>query len=1104
MPMASYAVPNFLGGEISQFAQGRFDRPEYRTSLNVCFNAFPSEMGAWVRRPGTMHAGLTRGGSRGRVWKFDFEQSKAITVEATDGWLRFRNGAVLITTGDGKTVLAVSAATPAVVQLSAAVTWATGDTVVFPAPAPAALLENRQFIATKIDGTHFSLADAVTGAGINGASLGAIAAGATVQRVQELATAYVGDLWSSIRAVQAETTAILLNGAVKPYALTVTTLPTDSASAVFALNPAIFNDGPYLDPFTNGVLATPSAKSGIVSIALSFDVYSATKAYSLGSFVTSSGVNYKSLQDQNVGNTPASSPTFWTATSASAAINDGRGFLGTDIGRSVRLLSEPVAWSAAASYGGSNFVTYNPTNEPGAATYWVSKIANTGVAPGTDLASWELLPGTAAVWTWGKITSLSNLINRALAGSVNIGDLTGSGGLGAAFDGVFVKNAAASAQKATSGGFLSGGTVLNLFSIIGKNYSGASNQKIQQATVYPATDNGIGFGSYVDRASGGSNALATTITVNLRAKASAPATSSDGTLLGTSGPLTNTASAITVVSSDQTTAWPYVWVEVIVRATIPPNGASSFYLADAVAQLSFFNPPGTGTGDGFNVEILGPPLLYTFPVQTWRLGVYSETTGWPTCGCYYEGRLWLSGAVPNRFDASVSNGISGGTINFAPTDQNGVVGGGNAISYTLNSDSVNPIYWMEPDLQGIIVGTQAGEYLIQAPTTGPLAATNIAARRVTRIGCANVEPRRTEHTSVFVQRYGQKLMEYFADVYSGKFSAPNIADKAQHITRATIAELAYQQAVTPIIWGRGADGSFFGCTYKRNALATAEGPTYNGWHRHALGSGRAVESICSGPSVGGDLDSLTMVTNDPATGTRHVEIMTDTLDELSPLTLAMFLDNAVAPTSTVSTSVASEGAPYGGLTLNGLWHLNGKTVQVFAGGLDCGDRGFGTTGFTDFVVTNGSCFVPYGDGVSAGTGRGQFTAAYVASITPFPITVGFTFTSQGQLVRPIAPPDTGARNGPGFGKIGRAHRYAMKLVNSLGVFVGADLSKPLYPVSMDQQSGQSLEPLTMFSGIAQNTLQDDYGYESALCWEVRRPYPANVVAIGPNLSTQDE
>jgi hypothetical protein len=155
-----------------------------------------------------------------------------------------------------------------------------------------------------------------------------------------------------------------------------------------------------------------------------------------------------------------------------------------------------------------------------------------------------------------------------------------------------------------------------------------------------------------------------------------------------------------------------------------------------------------------------------------------------------------------------------------------VVAGDNAISYTLNSDSSNKMFWMQGEEKGIVIGTQAGEFLVQAPTTGPLSPTNIAARRVTKIGSADIEPRRTEHTIAFVKRYARKLMEFFSDVNFGKFSAPNLADKAGHIVSAGIAEIAYTEAVTPIIWGRDADGALFGVTYKRDTLTTSQPPTF--------------------------------------------------------------------------------------------------------------------------------------------------------------------------------------------------------------------------------------------------------------------------------------
>jgi hypothetical protein len=1079
MADASYVQSSFLGGEVSQFFQGRYDRPDYRTFMNVCSNGHPVEAGAWTRRAGTMFAGTTRGGARGRTVKFDFQAVAPYTIEFTDGWLRFRAGTQWAITNDSVGVTAISAANPAVLQTAAVVTWATGNTLTFGnLGTTAPLLQNRQFLATKIDTTHFSLQDALTLATIDGSTLGAIAGTATVARIQEVASPYAGGSWGTVRVVQAETTAVMLQGAVPPQLLQVTTLPAAGVSAQFSLSGLTFLDGPYLDPFTNGVQATPSALSGNISLSLAFPAYSATKAYKVGDFVTSVAINYISLTDDNVNNTPAGSPSNWATTSAGAAINNGQGFLGTDVGRLVRLYSEPPIWAVGTAYVVGNFVTYNPSGLPGANTYWRCLVNNTGNIPGSDTVNWALATN-AALWSWGKITGLSTQISGSLAGSVNIGTMTSNGGLAAAFDGV-------SSKPDTTSAAFSIVTTSTVDSYVGKNYSGASAQKIASVAIYPS--NNFGFGTLV----GGSAPV--TFVINLRAKATAPGSASDGTLLGTTGSIPNQVSAVSITSSDQVTTWNFVWIEIVGTFNLSGRNLNCENLC---AQVVFFSPTGTGSGSGINIELLGPPLLYTNPVITWRLGAYSNTTGWPTNGTYAEGRIWLAGAIPNRGDSSVSNGLVGTTLNFAPTDQNGVVAASNAITFTVNSDGVNPILWMAPDLQGIIMGTLAGEWLVSAPTAGPLAPTNIAARRVTRIGCANIEPRRTEHTLAFVQRFSRKIMEYFADVYSGKFSAPNLAERAMHITKPGVAELAYTQAVMPCIWGRNADGSWFGCTYKRDTLSTSTGPTFAGFHRHLLGSGRTVESITAGPSVGGNLDALTMVTSDGIT--RHVEIMTDVPEEGATLAQASYLDDAVNPTSVTTSSVTP--APYGGVTLNGLWHLNGKTVQAWCGGLDCGLQENGS--FVDFVVTNGSIVIPYGDGISAGSAKGQFTAAFAAGLSLSQMLVGYTFTSQGQSVRPNAPGESGARNGPAFGKKRRNHQYAAQTEGTQAVSFGATFATAK-PALFKSAGGVTLALTQQFSGIHWDMINDDYSFDGMLAWQVTRPYPCNIPALGGFLQTQDK
>src|SRR5262249_52451354 len=155
---------------------------------------------------------------------------------------------------------------------------------------------------------------------------------------------------------------------------------------------------------------------------------------------------------------------------------------------------------------------------------------------------------------------------------------------------------------------------------------------------------------------------------------------------------------------------------------------------------------------------------------------------------------------------------------------------------------------------------------------------------------------------------------------------------------------------------------------------------------------------------------------------------------------------------------------------------------------------FGTAPVTYTVAADGSVTVPFGDGVSVGSGSGLFTAAQAqAALAAGQLIVGVTYNSDAQLVRPNAPADTGAREGPGFGKLRRSHKYAIMAVNSAGLSIGTDFAK-LNPILFKNQVNVALGPLQTFTGVYKDTLQDDYTLDSMLAWRVSRPLPAIVAA----------
>lgn len=288
-------------------------------------------------------------------------------------------------------------------------------------------------------------------------------------------------------------------------------------------------------------------------------------------------------------------------------------------------------------------------------------------------------------------------------------------------------------------------------------------------------------------------------------------------------------------------------------------------------------PPFPGLGELIGVT----PLGVGFTPVSYQVSVYSATTGYPRCGCWHEGRLWLGGGVPNFFCASVPNGVHGTEVNgvqlppgfdpnliFSPTDLRGTVNDANGIAEFINSQNSNSILWMTPGQEGILMGTSSGEWMIQASNqNNVLTPTSIQAHRQTRYGCADIEPRTTGLTTVFVQKEGRRIHEFLADVFSRRFYGPNLTEYARNLTFSGVKDIAYQEEMTPILWAVLNNGELLGCTYRRVAMFSSEPPKFFGWHRHIHGcNGRSFQWISAGSSNNGLGQALTMITVGPGGG----------------------------------------------------------------------------------------------------------------------------------------------------------------------------------------------------------------------------------------------
>lgn len=430
MGRSSFAQDNFLGGEWSPFMQGRFTHPRYKTALATCVNSYPVEAGSWTRRPGFRYQAYTRGGVVGRMIPYRFSSQTPYNLELTSGHMRLYNGVQLVFLQGGIfTCSAISTADPAVVQTSTSHNYSTGDTVQFIFATPAqyqnpsigAPLRNRQFTITKVDSTHFSLQDAITGSNIDGSTLNINTSTVTtyVGKVVDIVTPWLGTSIQQVRLTQEDSLAVFTHQSYPPYTLSVvpgidpTTLQT-VATYTFAI--ADIHDGPYFPIPTNGAFLYPALANASypnqVELFVNFPTWSSVTPYKIGDLVEDAAGAFESLIDSNVGNTPESSPSAWVQVDA-GVINGPSGFTSADIGRHVRLLSQPNTWASGTTYAAGAAVTYN-------GAYYVSQQAsNVGQEPDTQQAWW--LPSASlsvATWTWGKITAVGTGLSPRM--TVNI------------------------------------------------------------------------------------------------------------------------------------------------------------------------------------------------------------------------------------------------------------------------------------------------------------------------------------------------------------------------------------------------------------------------------------------------------------------------------------------------------------------------------------------------------------------------------------------------------------------------------------------------------------------------------------------------------------
>lgn len=432
----------------------------------------------------------------------------------------------------------------------------------------------------------------------------------------------------------------------------------------------------------------------------------------------------------------------------------------------------------------------------------------------------------------------------------------------------------------------------------------------------------------------------------------------------------------------------------------------------------------------------------TAAVSTWRLGLWSNTTGWPAAVCYHEERQVFggSGRSAQRIDGSKSNDF----VNFTPGTADG-----DPFGYTIGADKVNAIRWLTSWRQ-LIVGTLGAEIRVgsDAATSGLTPTNPGIIRRETTYGCADTPPALIGSSLTFVQRQRRKVRSMNNSVAEDALLADDMTELAAHVTRSGVAAVAYQQEPHSVLWGQRNDGTLIGCTYGRAQQVVA-------WHRHPLGGTDArVESMAVIP--GAEQDELWMIVARTINGAtaRYVERLTAFPDD----------DTAQADLWFVDSGLSWDGAP--ATTFSGMDHLEGETVHILADGAVHPPR----------VVTGGA-----------------FTLDWPAS----KVIAGLPYLP----IIETMPLEAGQNEGTAQSKRRRVDTVTVRLHRSLGCRIGCK-SDALDEVPFRTTGDRMDAPPPLFTGDKTIAVRGDWTTPTVII-DQPQPLPLTVIAIMPRITAHD-
>lgn len=306
----------------------------------------------------------------------------------------------------------------------------------------------------------------------------------------------------------------------------------------------------------------------------------------------------------------------------------------------------------------------------------------------------------------------------------------------------------------------------------------------------------------------------------------------------------------------------------------------------------------------------------------WRLGYWSDTTGFPRAVTFHEQRLMFGGS--SSYPQTLWGSQSGDLENFSPdnSDNADTVDDDSGLVFTIAATEANVIHWLASRTK-LFLGTSGRIFAAEASSLNEaITPSNITIRPAVKTGAKQALPINAQNATVFIHYFEKKLMELGFSFEEDSFVTADLTLLSEHITSTGIKELTLQEEPDNIIWAVTNDGSLLGLTYLRQQKVV-------GWHKHVIGgTDVVVESVASIP--GATQDELWMVVSRTVNGStvRYVEFLSETFDGTKAD--MWFVDSSLSYTSSTTSTITGITQANPGVVTTSAAHglSNGDTVEI--------------------------------------------------------------------------------------------------------------------------------------------------------------------------------